>query len=213
MIRKLLATVLIGTFLAALCGPAFSRECKQVDMNAKNDCREIPHAELGPRYCLNPEKFGFRSMTSGAASNPWVTSKPIELDPYTLNGSSCRKQISFSGDDLSITKTGDQYAVSLTGTTPLTFTANMTRHGNNDLWLSGADAQNMHYYVFFRDRSAANHALPKFLVIEALDGDDKSCIANAPKLGTTVAGNPCVAPHPNPKLPNESGVGGGGEIP
>jgi len=214
MKRKLLATALIGTSLVALCGHAGAADCKQIKSNAELPCREIPHKDLGPQYCLAVETFNFRAMKSSAAADPWSTGHSIKLAPYPVKGPKCTKQISFRGDALSIAKRGDDYNVVLSGKTPVSFDATMTKDGDNDLWLGGTDKEKMHYFVFFRDQLSANGNLPKFLVVEALDGDEPSCIDNAPKLATpTVKNGPCIEPLRNPKLRRESGVGGGGEFP
>jgi hypothetical protein len=228
MKRKLLATAMIGTFLVALCNQPGAKECTQVapQSNAETaPCRAIPRADLGPHYCLDVERFGFRGIKADAGSNPWVTKNPIRLDFYPMNPvhHDCRRSISFVGSDLSIARNGDHYRVSVTGPTPRSFEASATAdaHGN-DLWLSGTDAMdpNLHYYVFFRDKSP-NASLPKFLVIEALDFSDPGCKEDVPALATTASEGKCKKTQearkmhkgPSGTSVTETGVGAGGENP
>jgi len=224
MKRQLMTVALIGTSALAIAHGASASECIQAPPGNPSVCREIAHGSLGPRFCLVPEGFSIRAVTSsGTNPDPWKTIKPIVLDtvPTVSSPSSapCTRRIDFRNSKLEIGKDGSGYHLRITGEHKAEMDLTVTQDHGKDLWLTGAPTASpkLHYFVFLRDRPGDAN-LPKFLLVEALDYDDGHCKDNAPSLSTTVTANACsgsAEPAKGGGLPfeKETGVGGGGENP
>ena len=224
MKRQLMTAAIIGTSALAIAQGAGAAECIQAPPGNPSACREIARGSLGPRFCLVPEGFSIRAVTStSAAPDPWKTIKPIALDtvPTVASPSSapCTRAINFRNSKLEIGKEGSAYHLSITGEHNVEMGLTVVQDHGKDLWLTGAPTSkpSLHYFVFLRDRPG-DADLPKFLLVEALDYDDGRCQENAPVLSKTVKANACsgtAEPAKGGGLPfeKETGVGGGGERP
>jgi hypothetical protein len=224
MKRQLITAAMIGTSALAFAQGASARECVQTPPGNPLVCREIAHAALGPNFCLVPEGFNIRAVTSsGTNPDPWKTLKPIALEtvPTQASPSSapCNRRINFSNSKLEISRDGSGYHLNITGAQQVQMDLTVAQDHGKDLWLTGAPTAqpNMHYFVFMRDHPGSAD-LPKFLYVEALDDNDGRCKENAPVLAKTVIAGQChgsAQPAKGGGLPfeKETGVGGGGEHP
>lgn len=221
MKRRMIAAATLGTLILGAGNPAVADECQQVRPSESMVCREIAAGDLGPAMCLATERFEFRGVKPSSDHDPWVTKEDVKLGAFAFRPtkSGCNGGIPLGTSTLSIAKTANGYHAKLTGATNAEMDMMAAKDAsNNDLWLSGPDSahSNINYFVYFRDQSAAgasqagSAALPKFLVIEALDFNNPLCKNVAPSLEkATVKSGPCE--HAGGGKPRETGVGGGGE--
>lgn len=221
MKRQVIAAAAIGALALVVGNIALANECKEIKADESMSCRQIANSALGPKYCLVPDSLGLRGVKSGASADPWVTQQPIMLDKVRVDNSHAPgrclgRHIDFTGSRLEIAKSGTGYKLKISAPAKVETSLTPTQRNGSDLWLSGTDPNHadLHYYVFFRDKSNGAD-LPKFLIVEAIDFADGTCKDNAPSESTVTEG-PCTAsaaPQKGVDLPGEkeTGVGGGGE--